>query len=144
MNPAFIKSAVMAPKLKIHSISPSGKGPVHIPNWKGGSPYPQKGPCKKHALGHRIKSGPQSCLARARRADTPPQRRLDKRLEDLPLGRQWLGISLAPWRGGLPPDLPMYPCQALHAASAEGGWTAACVGVEVLGRQQAMGRISLA
>ena len=42
-------------------VSSTGQEPVHIPNWKGASPYPQlemgwsisptrKGPCKRHGL----------------------------------------------------------------------------------------------
>ena len=79
-------------------VSSTGKGPVHIPNWKGAVPYPQlergqsispttkgrvhiqgrstsptgKGPCKKRGLGPHIKSGPKKMPACARCADAPP------------------------------------------------------------------------
>ena len=79
-------------KSRGRSTSPTGKGSVHIPNWKEAGPYHQpewgqsisptgkgpvhipdrKGAMQKRGLGLRIKSGPKRCPVRARRADAPP------------------------------------------------------------------------
>ena len=63
------------------SVSPTGKGPVHISNKKAISPT-GKEPMNKHGLGLSVKSGPKVCPARAWCADAPPQTRphLDREL----------------------------------------------------------------